>query len=209
MKAILCFGDSITFGVGEKPAKGWCGRLKDYFEPQGRYHHVVNLGFPGHTSQDLLNRIESELKTRVRIKRNSDEFLTTVAIGMNDCRFDDTDAKVPRMELKEFNKNISQIISLIQKFPTKILFLGLTPVDEKRTNPFESETSFKNQRIKLFNDIVKEECSKNKILFLEFFKLLINKNYQDLLKDGLHPNSKGYDIISKEIINSIKKDKLI
>ena len=60
MKGILCFGDSLTFGVGELPNKSWCGRLKDYFEIKENHNGVYNLGVPGHTSTDLLKRFNAE-----------------------------------------------------------------------------------------------------------------------------------------------------
>lgn len=41
MKGIWCFGDSVTFGIGELPHKGWCGRLKEFFEMQHVRHALV------------------------------------------------------------------------------------------------------------------------------------------------------------------------
>ena len=146
MKGILCFGDSITFGIGEKPAKGWMGRLKDYFEPKDRYNHVVNLGFPGHNAVDLLERIQNESNIRARIKRDTDEFIILIAIGMNDCRYEDLpEKKKVRFRDSEFKENISKLIELSKKFPAKIAFLGVSPVDEKLTSPFEGEYFFTNR----------------------------------------------------------------
>ena len=104
MKGILCFGDSITFGCGEVPNKGWCGRLKDYFEPKGSHHNgVYNLGVSGHTSTDLLNRFDVEANGRIRLDRPTDKFLILVAIGTNDSKWDGMqEDNQPRTTEKEF-----------------------------------------------------------------------------------------------------------
>ena len=163
MKAIICLGDSITFGIGETPALGWVGRLKKYFEPSGRYHHVVNLGFPGHDTNDLLKRIDSELKTRVRIKRDTDEFLTIVSIGTNDSRFNDSKSAInPRITKVKFEENIQKIIQKISKYQTKIIFLTTPPANEELTSPFEGDYFFTNKQIGSFNNITKKVCKNNK-----------------------------------------------
>ena len=71
MKRIICFGDSITFGRGENPNIGWCGRLKNYFESKDPYNAIYNLGVPGHTSTDLLLRFNIEASGRIRKKNSS------------------------------------------------------------------------------------------------------------------------------------------
>ena len=87
-------------------------------------------------------------------------------------------------------------------------FIGLPPVDETKTLPFE-ETSFQNKRIKLFNDIIKEQCHQNNILFLDMFDLMSKEDYPKLLEDGLHPNSQGYDFMFVKIKDLIEKNNLI
>jgi len=210
MKAILCFGDSITFGVGEMPTRGWGGRLKDYFEVKDQFHYVFNLGFPGHTSKDLLERIGAELKTRVCIKRDGDEFLVLFSIGTNDCRYQDAPANNNvRVKEEEFRDNVKKIISLIKKYPAKIIGLGIPPVNEKLTLPFEGEYFFTNERVKLFNDILKESCEHNDVLFLDIFENLIKGDYSKLLKDGLHPNSEGHEKIYQIVKEFLIKNKPI
>jgi len=210
MHAILCFGDSITFGKGEKPAKGWCGRLKDYFEPKDRHYHVINLGFPGHTAQDILDRIDNEASTRARIRRDSDKFLILISVGTNDCRHDDLPEKKKfRMSEDEFKEDIQKLIEKSKKFPAKVAFLGLPPVDEKLTSPFEGEYYFTNERVKLFNDAVKESCEENNVLFLDIFDLMSKEDYSNLLEDGLHPNSEGYNFVFEKVKNFIESNELI
>ena len=209
MFGILCFGDSLTFGVGETPAKGWCGRLKDYFEPKGDYNAVYNLGVPGHNSLDLVKRFDAEAVGRIRIKRDSDKYLILIAIGTNDCKWDGMpEENNPRTTEEEFEKNIQELINKSKNYNAKLAFIGLPPIDESRTLPFE-DTSFKNERVKLFNDIIKEGCNKNEVFFLDIYDLILKEDYPKILKDGLHPNSRGYDLIYEKIKEFLEKTKLL
>ena len=55
MKGILAFGDSITFGRGVVPSKGWANRLKTYFESQDFYKNTLRLScYPPHFLRDLI-----------------------------------------------------------------------------------------------------------------------------------------------------------
>ncbi len=209
MYGILCFGDSITFGRGEKSNIGWCGRLKKYFESKDDYNGVYNLGIPGQNSQDLLQRIDIEIKARLRKKRPGDKYLILVGIGANDSKWEGLpEENKPRTDEKKFKENIKELIKKTKKYSAKLAFIGLIPVDESKTLPYEN-TSFTNKRIVLFNSLVKEVCQKNDILFLNIFDKMENKDHIKLLKDGLHPNSQGYEVMYLEIKEFLEKNRLI
>jgi len=209
MEGILCFGDSITFGRGEIPNKSWSGRLKDYFEVKGSHNGVYNLGVPGQTSTDLLKRFDSEAEGRIRIKRPSDKYLILIAIGTNDCKFDGKpEDNNPRTTDDQFRKNIKELITKAKSYRAKLAFIGLPPVDKSRTLPYE-ETWFKPERVKLFNDIVKELCEENNVLFFDIFDVMSKEDFPKLLDDGLHPNSDGYDFMFEAIKGFLEKNQLI
>ncbi len=207
MDVILCFGDSITYGAGEMPAKGWVGRLKDYFEKKDQYNAVYNLGFRGHTTKDLLIRFDTELKTRARIRRPTDHFTIIVAIGMNDSRiwFNGKEETT----LPKFKSNINKLIKIAKKYSKDIVFLSLTPVNDELAKEFDGESAFSNERIQKYNSTLQESCKTSNISFLDLFKPMKKENYHKLLKDGLHPNSKGYDSMYQKIKNFLQKYKLI
>jgi lysophospholipase L1-like esterase len=209
MKGILCFGDSITFGRGENPSIGWCGRLKNYFENKETYNGVYNLGVSGHTSTDLLKRFDVEASGRIRNKRSTDKYLILIAIGTNDAKFDGKPKEENERTTKEqFRKNIKKLITKGKSYQSKLAIIGLTPVDESRTSPYE-KTWFKSERVKLFNDTLKELCKQNNMPFLDMYNVMIKQNYSRMLKDGVHPNSQGYNLMFKEIKDFIEDNKLI
>lgn len=207
MKGILCFGDSITFGRGEAPSKGWVGRLKEYFGAKDVYNGVYNLGIPGDTSTGLLQRFDAEAKSRVKVKREGDKFLILVAIGTNDCKFD-SEGSNPRTALEQFKENIKELVKKAGSYQAEIAFIGLTPVDESKTWPYE-DTWFNNDRVKLFNDSIKEVCKTNGLTFLDLFEKMKKEEYKSLLSDGLHPNPEGYNFMFENVKGFLERENLI
>jgi len=169
---------------------------------------VYNLGISGNTTNDLLERMDVECKARIRKHRPKDEFIILVGIGTNDTRFM---GKInnPQTIPQDFKDNFDKIIQLAKKHTKKVVFVGLTPVNEKLTNPYE-KTFFFNERIKQYNEIMKECCNNKGVLFLDFFEDWIsNSNYIGWLGDGLHPNSEGYSMMFEKIKEFLIKNKII
>jgi lysophospholipase L1-like esterase len=209
MANILVFGDSITYGACDKEG-GWVQRLRKFLDEKKPtnpefYYLVYNLGISGDTSEDLLNRFESETNKRLD---EEEETIFLFAIGANDSQFINSKNKLP---LDKFQNNIQKIIELAEKYSQRIVFFGLFPCDESKTVPIPWDTakSYKNEHIKKYNEIVKSVCAKNKIPFVEIFEIFIKENYQELLEDGLHPNSEGHEKIFKVARASLVKYKII
>jgi len=208
MFGISIFGDSITFGRGDNNNEGWCDRLKTYFESKDYYNCLYNLGICGDTTTNLLERFDAEAKARVKYVRDQDRQVIVFSIGINDSRLLTKD-NIPETDISAFEKNIHTLICKAKKYTDEIIFIGLTPVDENLTLNYE-DTIFTNKRIKQFNTKIKEICQNNNLSFLDMFKEFSKLNYQQLLSDGLHPNSKGYEemyelikafLVQKQIIS--------
>ena len=175
MFGILCFGDSITFGRGETHNIGWCGRLKAFFEAKDKYNAVYNLGIPGNTSYDLLQRFDIECKARIKIKRPSDHYLILISLGSNDSKWDGLpEENNPRMKEEDFRKNMQILLKKAKSYNAKSACISFPPVDETRTVPHEN-TSLMNKRVALFNNIVKDCCMQENVLFLNMFKIMSNQ----------------------------------
>jgi len=211
MTQILIFGDSITYGAWDKEG-GWVQRLRRFLDEKNLtspdfYFVVYNLGISGDTSEDLLERFEFETKQRLKEHK---ETIVAFAIGINDSQFvhSEGDHRVP---IEKFKNNLQELIKLAQKFSLKIIFVGLTPVDEKRTTPipWDSDKFYKNEYIEKYNQVIKKVCEENKIYFIEIFEKFKATGYQQLLEDGLHPNSKGHKRIFEIVKDFLIKNNLI
>jgi len=211
MTNILVFGDSITYGAwGEEG--GWVSRLRKFLDEknlsdQNFFCLVYNLGVSGDTTEDLLERFEFETKQRLE---ENEETIFIFAIGINDSQFIHSQNDLGYSP-DQFKANIQKLINTAQKFSSKIVFAGLTPVDETKITPisWDIDISYKNEYIKSYNDIIKEICNKNKIYFIEIFEKLEELNYQNLLEDGVHPNSNGHKKIFEIVKDFLVESKII
>lgn len=202
MTTFLCFGDSITYGQGEFPCVGWAGRFKREEELKHSKTHVYNLGIPGDTTRDLRMRIEEECKERINQKESTTTWII-IAIGANDARgtYSPKNNEVPQ---EEFVENLQQIIKSAKKYTPNIALLSLIPVDENLVCPYE-EIYFSNTTIQQYNTIIKHVAKEEKCIYIDLFTDFYKQPYQQLLADGLHPNSKGYD----EMYRCIKENFLL
>ncbi len=206
MVQILVFGDSIAYGIWDKKG-GWVQRLREFLDEKtlsdSELKHIIyNLAVSGATTEDLLERFKFEMKQRI----GEEETISIFAIGINDSQFLHNKRRF-RILPEESRENLQRLIDLAKKFSSKIVFVGITPVDESKTTsiPWNTNKSYKNDYIKKYNEIIKSVCEKNKVCFIEIFGDWITLDYKNLLKDGLHPNSDGH----KKIFETVKSFFLI
>lgn len=212
MPQILVFGDSIAYGAWDSEG-GWVEMLKKEISQkvvatsQQFYCTVYNLSIDGDVTGGVLERFENETKKRLL----EEETIFIFAAGINDsCFIKGTEEFLT--PLKNFKNNIQKLISIASKFSNKIIFLGLTPVDESKTNPYFASTtgkSYKNSFIKKYDVAIKAICAENKVGFVEIFEKFEKIDYKNLLEDGLHPNSKGHEKIFEIVKDYLVKNKII
>lgn len=209
---IICFGDSITYGNWD-PEGGWVGRLRKYLDTKSLsaytgedlyskfYTLTYNLGIPGDTSTGLFARFENELIPRFN---PNEETIILFAIGINDSRFYISKNQF-ETDIEAFGQNIWDMWEIARQYTEDVAFIGLTPVDEDRTNPlfWETDAVYKNEFIEKYNDVIKEFCDYRQIPFIDIFSKMKNMNLHQLMEDGIHPNGKCYQIIEEIIRTSI------
>lgn len=97
------------------------------------------------------------------------------------------------------------LLNQAQKYSQKIIFVGLTPVDESLTNPFPGSStgkSYKDEFVKSYDQALQEFCEQNNV---DYIKLLDQVDIKKDLEDGLHPNSKGHQKMFEIIINYLQE----
>jgi len=191
---------------------GWADWLKSFYmerelkNPELDYS-VYNLGISGDTTEDLMERFEFETKQRLH---KEDEIIFIFAIGINDSQFICSKNNFSVLTNK-FQKNIEQLIKFSKKMSSKTVFVGLTPVDEKKTIPipWSTDKSYKNEYIKKYDNIIKSICQENNIHFIDMFSEFNKLNYKKLLEDGLHPNSEGHQKMFKIVRDFLVEYKIV
>lgn len=211
LKQIYIFGDSIVFGQWDIE-RGWVARLQT-FAAEKRHNNynylnfIYNLGVPGNTTRDLVDRFHTDIQPRIRFLDKAVIF----SIGLNDSAFNPTRDNENHVTLDMFRSNIRILLDYARRYTTYILFLGLLPVDEKRCNQGYSayRKSYSNVHIDTYNQSLKEACLELGVDFLNLNQLFRKTHFQNMLFDGVHPNSSGHEIIFREVKDYLLKRSLL
>ena len=188
MKNIYVFGDSLVYGQGDLIPGGWVTRLQ---KKLGESFNFKNFGIPGDTSEDLLNKLEYNLK-------NTKPDLIIISIGANDSQYK-KDKNKTLTSAEQFKKNLNSILKITKKYSNNIIFIGVPCMDDTITTCWHYLYFFCNENILKFNKIIKNFCVSNNIKYVDIY----NSIKPEDLSDGAHPNPNGYQKISEKIEQAI------
>lgn len=199
---VLIFGDSITQGFWDIEG-GWVSRIRKHYDQQmidgtdDDPPTIFNLGVSGNSSDDVLARFEDETKARA-----TEELAFVVAIGVNDAR---TKAGINYSDPTRYKQNLGEILRLAKQHSSKILFVGLTPCVEERSNPVSwGDTGYTNGRIREFDNTLREFCQESQVPFVEVYEPFAKAEAEsELLPDSLHPNDKGHQLVADLVMPSL------
>lgn len=202
---VLVFGDSITQGFWDADG-GWVQYLRkeyDQLKLDGVNDDpptIFNLGISANSSDDVLKRFNAETDAR----NNSEELAFVIAIGVNDSR---TKAGDNFSDADRYLANLKGILAAAKEYSDKILFVGLTPCIEERSNPVSwGDTGYTNERLMSFDMTLKDFCSAESVSFVEIyepFNQALEKS--ELLPDSLHPDKEGHQLIAELVKPKLKE----
>jgi lysophospholipase L1-like esterase len=180
MERIAIFGDSIAAGVADRENGGWVGHLKQHLKNQGRAARLFNFGVAGDDSEALLERFEPQCQA-------AGPSWIIVAIGINDTVYAEDSSKVDSLR---YSLNIERLIAQATPITRKVMFVGLTRVDERRTTPISRKPleNFDNELILAHDAALQSICHNRALTYVPMFDVLSDAD----LADGLHPNSEGH-----------------
>jgi lysophospholipase L1-like esterase len=157
---------------------------------------VYNRGISGECSRHFVERLESNI---IPLKP---DFLLVI-IGTNDLS--------QGITTEEVMENLSNAIDFIQtESPgTAILLSSLLPVNTALPDVISKFVvgTRTNEAIQKLNLTIKELAIQKRIAYVDVFEMLIDQTGNlkaDCTMDGLHPNVKGYEIISKTVLPFLK-----
>ena len=174
---IVFFGDSITEGYN----------VKEFYDE----YRVVNSGISGNTTNDLINRIDSDLY-------DYNPSVVIIQIGTNDIRASIKD--------EEIINNIKTIIKGIRKNRknASILIESIYPLNRDMDAEYWKDVNidYNNKHIIKLNNDIKELCKKESIKYIDIYTSLLdnNKNLKEVYsKEGLHLTDLGYYKVTRII----------
>ena len=172
---VIFIGDSIT--------DYW--KLADYFP--SRPYAVVNRGIDGQTTPQMLVRFRQDvidLHPKVLV----------VLAGTNDVA-----GVTGRTRNEDIEANYASMAELARAHKIHLVFSSLLPVYNYTEEAKESFALRPAERILALNRWLKDYCSKNGLVYLDYFSALVDDRgmmKRDLSDDGLHPNVAGYRVMA-------------
>lgn len=205
MVTIVCIGDSIVEGEGDASGEGgWAGRLQKKILKGSKVgeKRVYNLGMGMETSIDLLHRFFSEV-----LYRNPDIIILQAAHG--DSRFKLNHAGEEEFEIGKGARTrmYHRLFDYLSRSGKKVLILGLNPVS--LNVKFKKAVPQRAAHIEAHNRGLARLCEECDIPFLDPRDIFKGHKLDSLYVDGLHPNSKGYELMFKAIYTKLKSLKYI
>lgn len=169
---IVMFGDSLVAGYGVLPEESLPSKLEKFLKDKGQDIAIINFGVSGNTTTDGLARLDKVTS----LKPN----YVIIVLGGNDM-------------LRGYNPKITydNLEKIILKFKEEKIKIILTKV-QAATNygPF-----YKGK----FDQVYDELEDKYSIDTIPFFMEYVINDPTAMQGDGIHPNSKGIDIIVSKI----------
>ncbi len=171
-KVILCFGNSITAGMGLKIDEAFPAVIQDKLDSLGLSYQVINAGLSGETTASGKNRVGWVLNQKIDI------FI--LELGANDG--------LRGIPISETRNNLQGIIDIVREHnsDTQIVLAGMQIPPNMG---IDYTTEFKN----IFTELAIENDLKLIPFLLENVAGIPELNQQD----GIHPTVKGQKIVAE------------
>ncbi|WP_082235234.1 GDSL-type esterase/lipase family protein [Halobacillus massiliensis] len=194
---LFALGDSLTYGVGDESGNGYAENLGELLteNKEGKVT-VQNFGIPGQQTDGLLEQINRpDIQSQL-----SDAEYFVIFIGTNDLiKHNGNDLQPLYKERiqkgkEDYVNNLTEIFEIIREEnpDAPILFLGLY-------NPYPDSAEIE-EVVTEWNDTSQEIVGDyEKIKFISTNDLFQEKS-TEYFSDELHPNKKGYDLITQKIL---------
>lgn len=173
---ILFFGDSLTAGYGLRDAssEAFPALIQKKIDAERWPFEVVNAGLSGDTSAGGLSRLAYWLSGQV------DVFI--LELGVNDL----LRGVSPAVTYRNLEAIIEQVKS---KYPNAALALMGMEIPQVLSLPLPEE----------FRSMFRKLAVKHDMAFVPFFLEGVAGQVDLNLLDGLHPSSKGYQVIANNV----------
>lgn len=175
----LHYDAEIAF-IGDSLTSG--GNFQDYFPDR----KIINLGYGGDTIVGVTQRV-SMLKNTTPEKI----FLLVGINGLTNFNGD--------ISLESYSNLLSAIKEAVPD--AQVYVQSLLPISNEKTK----ELMCSNDTIVKFNESIKNLTEQNQMTYIDLFSKFEENNYMkaDLTVDGIHINSKGYDVWTDTIADYI------
>ena len=174
---IVCYGDSITAGYGLNPGQSFPDALQRDLEKNGYSYKISNMGTSGATTKDAAAKVASVTQAHPAI--------AIVEFGGNDG--------LRGLPLAQTRKNLDAVLTALESAHIKVLLAGIT-----------LPPNYGPDYINAFNQLYRDLAAKHHAAFVPMiYKDLVNVP-DTIQADGIHPTSKGSELIAKTLLPALK-----
>lgn len=177
-KVILFLGDSLTEGYGIDEDKAYPVLVGNELRKAGHQVEVLNGSVSGSTTASGLSRL------RWFLKKNPDIML--LALGANDG--------LRGLKVADSKKNLAQIIEQAQAQGIQVVLAGMLM-------PPNYGQSYRSEFENMYKSLVKQY----KLEFIPFLLEGVAGVKELNISDGVHPNEKGHQIMSRLVAKKFKE----
>lgn len=188
---VVFIGDSIT--------DSW--KLNEYF-PGKPY---INRGISGQTTPQMLIRFRPDV---IALKPK----VVVIFAGTNDIA-----GNTGPMSVETIQDNLRSMAELARAGGIRVVMASILPISDYNKNnegvPIIRSVIRPPEKIIAINQWIKKYAEENKLVYLDYFSAFVDgKGFlkEELARDGLHPNQKGYEImkpLAERAINEALKKK--
>jgi acyl-CoA thioesterase I len=177
-EVIVCFGDSLTAGLGLSEDQAYPAHVEKLAKQEGLDWRIVNAGVSGDTTAAGLRRVEWVLRAKPTV--------VFIALGANDgLRSIDPD------------KTTANLLAIIDKITAKNIRVCLAGMQVPTNYGEEYGARF----AAIFPDVAKEK----NVPLMPFLLASVGGHQEFNQGDGIHPNAEGQALVARDVFTFLKK----
>ena len=170
---LVCYGDSITAGLGLQDGQSFPDALQRDLEARGYHYQVSNQGTSGATTKDAVAGLRAILALHPAV--------VIVEFGGNDG--------LRGLPLVETRRNLDAVLTALESAHIKVVLAGIT-----------LPPNYGREYIQAFEQLFRELTTKHHVAFVPMlYKDLIGVP-GTIQPDGIHPTAKGSEIIARTLL---------
>jgi lysophospholipase L1-like esterase len=207
MTRVLVFGASVSAGFSDEKG-GWVSYLTEDLHRRsmetGESNQVYNLGVSGHTSSDILARLEHEITAR---EEEYHDLILIISTGGNDALYN-SEKQGAEVPLDQFKSNLNKILDVSRERADEVYLLGNHPVDPSQLDEGDllPHHSLRPElREKYFEEARKISGQKG-VHFISLKDSIDEEKFREKLFDGLHPNTEGHREIYEIVRQTLEQE---
>ena len=185
-QTVLCFGDSLTAGVGAPPSSAYPDFLRKDLAAAGSHAVVMEEGTGGLTAKDALALLPKVLAAHPEV--------VVLELGVNDAF-----GNVPMPDIEH---NLRTIIDALQKAHVRILLAG---INLSPTLPFTPPPQLTTPYMRQFYALYPALAAQYHLPLIPFLLEGVYGVEGLMSPDYIHPNAAGYEKVAQTVLGPVQK----